>query len=81
MYLVVSGMGNIDVLQAIFFNSLWWNSLSRRFPASGWDICAKQMPGAKRAGKNGQRVAFVGFQFVFRRQRDHAVQGAAQDFL
>ena len=81
MYLVVSGMGNIDVLQAIFFNGLWWNSLSHRFPASGWDICAKQMPGAKRAGENGQRVAFVGFQFVFRRQQDHAVQRAAQVFL
>ena len=39
------------------------------------------MPGAKRAGENGQRVAFVGFQFVFRRQQGHAVQRAAQDFL
>ena len=39
------------------------------------------MPGAKRAGENGQRVAFVGFQFVFRRQQGHAIQRAAQGFL
>ena len=39
------------------------------------------MPGAKRAGENGQRVAFVGFQFVFRRQQGQAAQRAAQDFL
>ena len=41
----------------------------------------RQGDGQRRAGENGQRVAFVGFQFVFRRQQGHAVQRAAQDFL
>ena len=41
----------------------------------------RQGDGQRRAGENGQRVAFVGFQLVFRRQQGHAVQHAAQVFL
>ena len=41
----------------------------------------RQGDGQRRACENGQRVAFVGFQLVFLRQKGQAVQCAAQGFL